>query len=307
MSEQATNQTGSKEKPKRVAKLEARNTPNRRIIRRFFRNRLAVVGLIVLTIIVLSAIFAPLITNHDPYDVELRNIRKPPSADHWLGGDPAGRDIFSRVVYGGRISLAVGLLSVAFYVSVGIVVGLVSGFYGGAVDSVLMRITDTVQSLPPLLIILMLITITTPSIGSIVFAIGLARWPSIARIVRGQVLSVREMDYITAVRALGAGSIRIMFRHLLPNVTAPVIVAASFGVASAIITESALSFLGLGIPPPEPSWGQMLNQAQSITILSDMPYYWIPPGLMIALCVLSINFVGDGLRDALDPHMEVRG
>lgn len=287
-----------------VAALDRSSTPTRRLIRRFLRNRLAVVGVIILSTIVLSAVLAPLITNQDPYEVDLRQIRKPPSSEHWLGGDPSGRDIFARVIYGGRISLTIGLLSVILYVTAGTVLGLISGYYGGFVDTFLMRLTDSMMSIPSLLLILMLVTITKPSISSLIFAIALTRWPRITRLVRGQVLVVREVEYVTAARALGARPYAMMFRHILPNVLAPVIVAASFGVASAILSESAISFLGLGIPPPAPSWGQMLNQAQSITVLKTMSYYWIPPGMMIVFSVLSINFIGDGLRDALDPQSE---
>lgn len=287
-----------------ILKLKTRSeSPLRRTIRRFLKNRLAVIGLIFLTLVVLAAIFAPLITQQGPYEVDLRLIREPPSEQHWLGGDPAGRDVFSRVVYGARVSLTVGFFSVGLYVAAGIVLGLLSGYYRGWVDTVIMRITDAMMALPSLLLILMLVTLIKPSVSTLIIAIALTRWPQITRLVRGQVLSAREQEYVVAARALGIPSWRIMTIHILPNVLAPVIVSASFGVASAILAESALSFLGFGIPPPTPSWGEMLNQAQSITILSEMPWFWIPPGTMIALSVLSINFIGDGLRDALDPHM----
>ncbi len=287
-----------------VTKLESQSeSPLNRTIRRFLKNRLAVIGLIFLTVVILAAIVAPIITTQGPYEVDLRLIRKPPSEEHWLGGDPAGRDVYARVVYGARVSLTVGFFSVSLYVVVGIILGLISGYYRGWIDTIIMRITDAMMALPSLLLILMLVTLIKPSVGTLTIAIALTRWPQITRLVRGQVLSAREQDYVIAAQALGIPGSRIMTVHILPNVLAPVIVSASFGVASAILAESALSFLGFGIPPPTPSWGEMLNQAQSITILSEMPWFWIPPGMMIALSVLSINFIGDGLRDALDPHM----
>ena len=282
------------------------DTPLRRAIRRFRRNHIAVLGLVVLTIIVLSAAFAPYIAQHEPLRTDLRSLRKPPSEQHWLGTDKAGRDVFARVLYGGQVSLQIGVLSVLLYTSAGISLGLLSGYYGGWIDTGIMRATDAMMALPSLLVILMMVTITEPSLRNIIVAIAVTRWPGITRLVRGQVLSVRQMEYVTAARAIGASPFAMMYRHLLPNVLAPVIVSASFGVASAILTEGALSFLGLGIQPPTPSWGNMLVEAQSITVLKEMPWYWIPPGTIIAVTVLCINFVGDGLRDALDPRSDRR-
>ncbi len=253
-------------------------------------------------VVVLAAVFAPWIAQHDPYAVNLRNIRQPPSAELWLGGDPAGRDVFSRVLFAARVSLSVGLLSVILNIVIGTTLGLLSGYYGGWIDAVIMRLTDTIMALPGLLLILMFVALLGPSLVNIILILGVIRWAGIARLVRGQVLSVKEMDFVAASRAVGAPAQRIMVRHIFPNIVAPVIVAASFAVGSAILAEASLSFLGLGVKPPTPSWGGMLNEAQSITILKDMPWYWIPPGLMIAITVLSINFVGDGLRDALDPQ-----
>ncbi|MGQ9493672.1 MAG: oligopeptide ABC transporter permease [Anaerolineae bacterium] len=273
-------------------------------MRRFARNRLAVSGFVILTLIVLCPVFGPLIARQSPYAVDLKNFRSPPSRQHWLGTDPAARDVFARVIFGARVSLTVGLFSVGLYVAIGTFLGLFSGYYGGWIDALIMRLTDTMMSLPPLLLMMMLVTLTGPSLFNLILAFGLTRWPSIARLVRGQVLYVREAEFIVAAHAIGVPSMRIVTRHILPNVLAPVIVAASFGVASAILSEASLSFLGLGLRPPTASWGLMLKEAQSISILSGMPWFWIPPGLMIAVCVLSINFVGDGLRDALDPRRQ---
>ena len=292
-----------------VMPLEAASTilparvlsPRRRAVQRFLRNRLAIAGLVILAIVILTAVLAPWISPSH-YTVDLLNLRKPPNTQHWLGTDPSGRDVFARVVNGARISMSVGIFSVLLYVIIGTVLGLVSGFYGGWVDSLLMRISDAVMALPSLLLTLILVTITEPNLPNIILSISLSRWPSITRLVRAQVLSAREMEYVTAARSIGVPANVIMLRHLLPNVVAPVIVSASFGVASAILAEASLSFLGLGVRPPTPSWGEMLNNAQSISVLSGMPWFWIPPGFMVAISVLSINFVGDGLRDALDPR-----
>lgn len=287
-----------------VTHLKAENTQRRRVLRRFLRNRLAVIGLIVLILIVLMAIFAPLIATNSPFSTNLRALGKAPSAEYLLGTDTAGRDVFARLVYGSRISLVVGIGSVVIYITVGTILGLVSGYYGGWIDAVIMRLTDTMMSLPTLLLVLMLVTITQPSLVNIILAIALSRWAGIARLVRGQVLTVKQNEYVLAAYTIGAPPARVMFRHLLPNLLAPVIVAASFGVASAILAEAALGFLGLGVRPPTPTWGAMLNEAQSLSVLANMPWFWIPPGFMIALSVLCINFVGDGIRDALDPRMK---
>jgi len=272
--------------------------------RAFLRHRIAMTGAILLLLIILVGVLGPLFVT-DPNAVNLRSLRAPPSPDHLLGTDPAGRDVLARVVHAARISLVVGFGSVALQVVIGVALGLVAGFFGGWVDVSVMRVTDAIIALPALLMVLMFVAVLGPSLWGIVIALAVTRWTTIARLVRGQVLVVREADYVQAARALGVSSWRTMVRHVLPNVAAPVIVEASFSVGSAILTEAALSFLGLGVRPPTPSWGQMLNQAQSITVLEGMPWFWIPPGVMIALCVLSINFIGDGLRDALDPRSTI--
>ena len=287
-----------------VTHLARRDSQRKRVLRRFLRNRLAVVGLIILILIVLIAIFAPVIATNSPFSTNLRALGKPPSAEYLLGTDTAGRDVFARLVYGSRISLVVGIGSVVIYITFGTILGLVSGYYGGWIDVVIMRLTDTMMSLPTLLLVLMLVTITQPSLVNIILAIALSRWAGIARLVRGQVLTVKRNEYVMAAYTVGAPPLRVMFVHLLPNLLAPVIVAASFGVASAILAEAALGFLGLGVRPPTPTWGAMLNQAQSLSVLANMPWFWIPPGFMIALSVLCINFIGDGIRDALDPRMK---
>ncbi|MBK9123637.1 MAG: ABC transporter permease [Chloroflexi bacterium] len=265
---------------------------------------MAAFGLVVFAAIVIVAVAAPLFSDQTPYRTDLRAVRQAPSEAHILGTDIAGRDIFTRVIYGARISLTVGIGTVAVYGILGVIFGLVSGFYGGWIDAVVMRVCDTLMSVPTLLVVLMLVTITEPSLTNIIIAIAISRWPGVTRLVRGQVLVAKQFEYVTAARALGASGARIMTRHLLPNILAPVIVSASFGMASAILAEASLSFLGVGIRPPEPSWGTMLNEARALSVLAEMPWFWIPPGIMTAVTVLCINFVGDGLRDALDPRMK---
>jgi peptide/nickel transport system permease protein len=256
----------------------------------------------ILFILVVLAVGSPWIAQNDPYKTNLRAIGDPPSREFWLGTDASGRDVFARVTLAGRVSLQVGLVAVSIYTTIGVIVGALAGYYGGIVDSTLMRLADIFLAFPSLIIIITLVSVLGPSMWNIMAVIGLLGWPPIARIVRGQFLSLREREFVLASKTVGARGRRVMFRHLLPNALAPVIVAATFGMASAILLEAGLSFLGLGVQPPTPTWGNMLTDAQSLTILQDMLWLWIPPGVLIALAVLSINFIGDGLRDALDPH-----
>jgi peptide/nickel transport system permease protein len=286
--------------PARISADASRTAPS--FWSRFRRHRLAVIGFSVLVILSLSAIFAPLIAQHPPNAVDLSAYRMPPDSDHWLGTDSAGRDVFSRLLYAGRVSLSVGLVAVGIYVAIGTVLGGLAGYFKGWVDGVIMRLADMVLSFPAIIVIITIVSIVGPSIVNVMVVIGLLGWPPIARLVRGEFLTLREREFVVASVATGAKSSRIIFRHVFPNALTPVIVNATFGVASAILLEAGLSFLGLGVQPPTASWGNMLNAAQSITILEQMPWLWIPPGMMIVLAVLSINFVGDGLRDALDPR-----
>jgi peptide/nickel transport system permease protein len=274
--------------------------------RRFRRHRLALIGTSVLLILAIGAIAAPLIASHGPYSIDLRAYRTGPSGNHWLGTDSAGRDVFSRLLHAGRVSLSVGLFAVSIYTAIGIALGSLAGYYGGWVDSLVMRMADVFLSFPSLIIIITLASVLGPSIYNVMLAIGLLGWPPIARLLRGELLSLREREFVLGARASGCGGARLVFRHLLPNAMAPVIVAATFGIAYAILIEAGLSFLGLGVQPPTPSWGNMLTDAQSLTVLESMPWLWLPPGIMIALAVLSINFIGDGLRDALDPYLQHR-
>lgn len=276
--------------------------PQKRFIHAFLRHRLAVAGLIIITLLGLAAIFAPLVATHNPNTVDLLAAGQGPSREHWIGTDEVGRDVFSRLVYGARVSLSVGFVAVAIYTVIGVILGSVSGYFGGATNSIIQRLTDTVMCFPPLIIIIAAVSITGPSIWNVMIIIGLLTWTGICRLVQAQFLSIREQEFVEAARAVGVSDTRLIFRYILPNSLAPVIVAATFGIAGAILTEAGLSFLGLGVQPPTASWGNLINLAQSATILQKMPWLWAPPGILIAVAVLSINFVGDGLRDALDPR-----
>jgi peptide/nickel transport system permease protein len=270
---------------------------------RFRRHRVAVIGAVILLVLTAGAVAAPVVAANDPYKVDISAYRTGPAENHPLGTDSSGRDVFSRLLYAGRVSLSVGLVAVAIYTLIGLIVGAFSGFYGGWVDAFIMRLADIVLSFPALILIITVVSVLGPSIYNIMLVIGLLGWPPIARIVRALFLSLREREFVLASRTVGVSNARIIFRHMLPNAVAPVIVAATFGMATAILLEAGLSFLGLGVQPPTPSWGNMLKDAQSLTVLESMPWLWIPPGTMIALAVLSINFIGDGLRDALDPYL----
>lgn len=281
----------------------ARRQRSTGVWQRFRRHRLALVGLAILILLTAGAVAAPLIAQKDPYSVSLRNTNVGPNSTYILGTDAAGRDVFSRLLHAGRVSLSVGLVAVTIYTVIGVILGALAGFYGGWVDSFVMRLADTVLAFPSLIIIITAVSVLGPGLFNLMLVIGLLGWPPITRLLRGEFLSLREREFIVAARATGARNNRLIFRHLVPNAMAPIIVAATFGVAHAILLEAGLSFLGLGVQPPQPSWGNMLTDAQSLTVLESMLWLWIPPGVMIALAVLSINFIGDGLRDALDPYL----
>jgi peptide/nickel transport system permease protein len=287
-----------------VAPVEERpgSSPRQLAWARFRRNRLAMVGLGTIIVLAALAILAPVVAPYDPLRIDSKAFGKPPSAGHLLGTDQSGRDVLSRLLYGARVSLSVGLVAVSIYLTIGTILGSVAGYRRGVVDATIMRVTDTVMSFPALIIILAVIPIVGPSIVNIMLVIGLLGWPAVARLVRGEFLSLREREFTMAARGIGARDRRIISRHILPNVTGPLVVVASFGIADAIITEAGLSFLGLGVQPPDPSWGQMLNNAIDVGTILQKPWLWLAPAACIAITVLSINFIGDGLRDALDPR-----
>lgn len=283
-----------------------RRSPAAMAVRRFRRNKVALVGAAVLLVIVLLAVFAPLIAGQSPNAVDLGAIRRPPSGEHWLGTDASGRDVFARLVYAARVSLLVGVVAALLSVLLGTVVGAVAGLFGGWVDSVLMRSADMVLSFPPIVVIIVLAGILGPSIPILVFAIAATTWPTPARLVRGVTLAVREREYLHAARVAGASRGWLLRKHIVPAAMGQIVVVGTISVAGAILSEAVLSFLGLGVQPPQASWGNMLNDAQSLTVIQSMPWLWLPPGLAIALTVLAVNFVGDGLRDAVDPRQTGR-
>jgi ABC-type dipeptide/oligopeptide/nickel transport system permease subunit len=268
--------------------------------RQFPRHRAAMVGMFCLLAICLLTILAPAIAPYDPIQIKLSAKLKPPSLEHWLGTDHFGRDILSRLLYGGRTSLSVGLLVVGFAFVLGVPLGLASGYFGGKVDNLLMRLVDAFLTFPPLLLAVALVGLLGPDIQNVMLALGIVQAPVLARMVRGSTLAVREEVYVTAARALGAGPGRIVLSHLLRNVMSPIVVQLTIVFSAAIISEASLSFLGFGTQPPNPSWGRDMSEARRF--LGDAPWMFMAPTATIMLCVLSINFMGDGLRDALDPR-----
>lgn len=283
-------------------------SPTRAAIRRFLRHRLAIIGVIVVIAILLLAILAPLLTPWPPNRIDFATgARQPPSAKHILGTDVAGRDIWARLLYGGRTSTIVGFGAVALYLVIGTILGMIAGFYGRVLDQVIMRFTDTILSIPPLLLIVVFVSVVGPSIGSVIIVIALLGWPVTCRLVRGQLLVLRESEFITAARVIGVPDRAILFRHMLPNILGPLTVVATFGVATAVLLESSLSFLGLGVRPPEASWGNLITEAISPVVLNQLPWQWVPAAIAITATVLGVNFIGDGLRDAIDPKTVKRG
>jgi len=282
-----------------TAPQRVEQTPGQRALRRLLRRRTAVFGLIVVVLMALLAIFAPWIAPFDPLATSFAMVRRAPSAAHWFGTDEVGRDLLARVIYGGRASLAAGVIAVSIAVGCGVPLGMVAGYAGGLIDAIISRITDAMLAVPFLILAIALAAFLGPSLGNAMIAIGITATPIFVRLARGQVLAVRAEDFVEAARAVGNPPLRILLRHILPNILPPVIVQATLAIAAAIIAEASLSFLGLGQQPPAPSWGSMLNTAQRF--LTQAPWMAIFPGLAIFLTVLAFNLLGDGLRDALDP------
>jgi peptide/nickel transport system permease protein len=283
--------------------VAADRTRQHLVLRRLARNRGAVIGAIILVLLVVVAIVAPLITLYDPLEMSPQDRLQPPSPAHWFGTDNFGRDIFARVVYGTRISLPMGLISVGLALSIGLIGGLLSGYYGGWIDAVVMRLVDVMLAFPGLLLALAIVAALGPNLVNAMLAVGISVSPTYIRVVRAAVLSERELAYVDAARSIGTPGWSILFRHLLPNTLTPVIVLSTLGVATAILTAAALSFLGLGVKPPTPEWGAMLSEARNYLRLS--PWTMTFPGLAIVIAALSINLFGDGLRDALDPRLRL--
>ena len=271
---------------------------------RLRKRKMSVVGLAIVCMLFIVAVAAPVLSSYDPLEanVSFDTITQAPSRSHWLGTDSLGRDVFSRIVFGARISLQVGVLAELVVLLIGISIGAAAGYWGKWVDQILMRFTDMVFAFPTALFAIAVMAVfENPSVGKIVLVLGLIGWPGVARLVRGQVIAVKEYEYTQAARALGDSDMRIIVRHILPNSMAPILVAATIGVAGNILTESWLSFLGLGAQPPIPSWGSMITDGQ--TYMITKPWLCIFPGLAIVITVLGFNLLGDGLRDALDPRL----
>ncbi|HPU63100.1 MAG TPA: ABC transporter permease [Mobilitalea sp.] len=279
---------------------EKKNNSIRMIIKRFKRHKLAVASLYFLVFITILAVFAPLIVPYDPNQVST-SFSQPPSAKHWLGTDQIGRDMFSRLLYATRISLFVGFAATVISTLIGVVLGLIAGYFGGIADTVIMRITDTIMSFPYILLVLVAAAIFEPGLWNIILILGFVDWPGAARLVRGNVLSLRESNFVKGSIVAGMPNRHILFSEILPNTVGPVLVYATSVFAISILDEAALSFLGMGVQPPQASLGNILNGAESITVLTGKLWLWVPAGLMIILLVISINFVGDALRDAIDP------
>jgi ABC-type dipeptide/oligopeptide/nickel transport system permease subunit len=286
--------------PRRVSRIGAKA-----IIRGIFKHKLSRAGIIIISLLVFMAIFAPLLSPYDPNTQDLYQVLTGPSATHWLGTDNVGRDLLSRIIYGSRVSITVGILSTFFSAFVGVVIGLIAGYRGGLVDMIIMRIVDTFMCIPWLPFVLVLAAALGPGLKNIVIALSFLGWTGFCRIMRGQVLMVRELPYVEAARASGASGFRIMFKHLFPNCLAPIIVAVTITLGSFIMVESAMAFFGLGVQPPTPSWGRELRIGYAY--LETVPFFSIAPGVLITLAVLAFNFLGAGLRDSLDPRLRGEG
>jgi len=272
---------------------------------RFLHHKLAVFALAFLTMEVILVVFLPRLMHLDPYSLDVMAFGAAPSAKHLLGTDDVGRDMFSRLVFGGRISLTVGICSAIISLMVGVPLGLLAGYYRGPFEMIVMRLSDIFMSFPSMILILVLASVLGQSVATITVVIGVLGWPEFARLIYASTLSVREKDYVESAKAIGTRNGTVLLRYILPNASAPVIIAFTFRTAQAIITESSLSFLGLGVQPPVASWGNILYYAQSISVLSNKVWMWLPAGMLLIFTVLCINFLGDGVRDALDTKMSI--
>ena len=275
---------------------------NSQAMKKFIHNKKAMLGLAIVTILVLAVVFIPLFADLDPYTTDrAAGFNKPPSDAHILGTGDVGRDLFARLLYGGRISLFVGITSTIISVLIGIPLGLIAGYFRGTAESIIMRTADAFMSFPSMVLILVLVAVFGPSILTVTVVIGVLGWTAIAKLIYGNVLSIREREYIQAARAVGVSTKKILFSEVLPNAIPPVWANISFRVAGAILTESSLSFLGMGVQTPQASWGNIIFAAQNLLVLTARPWVWLPPGICIILVVIGFNFIGEGVRDALDP------
>lgn len=267
----------------------------------FKRHKVALIAIVIFTVMTVLCLLAPVIAPYEFDEIDLKNRKSPPTAEHYMGTDSLGRDMYTRILYGGRISITIGIFSAVIGTFTGVLIGILAGFYGGKTDNVLMRFTDIAYSIPSLPLLIVLSSYTNAAVPTMVLVIGFLSWMATARVVRASVLSVKEKEYIEAAIGIGAKESRLILRHVLPNIIGPIIVGTTLGVGSAIIIESSLSFLGLGVQPPTPTWGNMLQESQ--TTMATEPWLTIFPGFAILLIVLCVNFIGDGLHDAMDPTL----
>lgn len=283
-------------------KKQKKSSLAKRSLQKFLSNKLAIVGLIIVLLMILSAIFAPLLATFDPNKIDMTKLNQAPGGDHIFGTDSTGRDLYSRLLYGGRISILIGITSALTTSIIGTIFGLIAGYFGGKIDVLLIRISEVLQSFPMIILVMVLVTILGPSVSNMILVFTLIGWMTVFRIVRNEVLRLREETYVAVNKAFGISDFVIMFRDILPNTLSPIIVATTINIAYFILQETGLSFLGLGVPTNVPTWGTIINAAKSITVIQMYKWQWIIPGLFISLFVMSINFLGDGLRDALDPR-----
>lgn len=278
-----------------------RRTIENRTLRKLLANRLSIVGIVAFLVILILCIGAPLFTSYDGISMSLSDRFAPPSAEHWLGCDQIGRDIWARILYGGRISIGVGLGSALIATVLGVTLGTIAGYQGGLLDGIIMKISEIMMAFPQMILVLIMVTITGPSVWNLIFIFALTGWPSMYRMTRSQMLSLREEEYVQALNAFGISPMTIAFKHVLPNAIGPIFVNVTLSTAMFILQETALSFMNLGVPLNQATWGNILNVAQDITVLQNYWWMWLPAGIMVTLFVLSINLIGDGLRDATDP------
>ncbi len=276
----------------------------RKNIRKFMNNKLAMIGLIVVLLITLSSVFAPILTQYDPVEINMGAMSKAPSAEHILGTDKLGRDVFARVLYGGRVSILVGLFGALSGSLIGVILGGIAGYFGGKIDSLLIRLSEIFQTFPSMILIMIMVSILGQGVQNLILVFSVTGWMTTFRMVRNEFLSLREETYVKVCEAFGMSKPAIMFKQILPNVMSPVIVSTTVNVAGFILSEAGLSFLGVGVPSSTPTWGNILNAAKSIEVISNYWWLWAVPGAVISIFVLAVNFFGDGLRDVLDPKQQ---
>ena len=281
-----------------------KSTSSNRMLKKLFNNKLSIIGLVFFVIILASSIFASLLTNYDPLMVDMKNVLKAPTGEHFLGTDKIGRDVFSRILYGGRISILVGLGSALGNALIGVTLGTYAGYKGRKLDAIILKISEITMSFPQMVLVLLLVTILGQSLLNIIIIFIVTGWGGFYRMARSQMLSIREEEYVQSLRAFGLSDFVICFKHMLPNAISPLLVNITLSTAMFILEETALSFLGLGVPLQIPTWGNILNVAQDQSILVNNWWIWLPVGIVISLFVMSINFIGDGLRDASDPSQQ---